>query len=146
MNRLDWLSSVYLLPCFEKFLVLRRCGFNKSQMQHKLKIVSYCSMLNYFSVLTNCVNMYCFVRNLIPCWRNKKEIIYVSTSYVCDKNYFIILRNDLLFFIIKIGKGTTQIPNRIYEFFGSSKLWSVRIFSLLRLSINIARLTVFIFS
>ena len=68
---MDDMYSVYLLPHFEKFVVLRRYGFHKSQLQHKLKIVSYCSVLNF--VLTNCVNMYCFIRDFLSCRRNKEK-------------------------------------------------------------------------
>ena len=66
--------------------------------------------------------VYSFVRDFIPCWRNKEKITGMSTSHICNEYYFVILGNDFTFFIMKIRKSGAQILDCIYEFIWSPKL------------------------
>ena len=122
--------SVYLLPHFEKFIVLRRYGFFTSpscNMNLRSSLIALCSII--FPSLPMVWTCTCFIRDFISCWRNKEKTSCMCTCYNSDKYNLIILRNNLLFFIMKIRKSTSQILDCIYEFFRPSKLGPVRIFT-----------------
>jgi hypothetical protein len=48
----------------------------------------------------------------------------MCTSYTSYENYFVALRNDFTFFILKVREGTTQILDGINKLLGSSRFRS----------------------